>query len=93
MQLYQNAGVFEYISVLVREQRVVWRRLISGSFAVHQPDQDGITRSLVSPGLWLDPAALLRGDTPRLLEILQHGIHSPEHATFVERLASQRQNR
>src|SRR5205809_273951 len=47
MRLYQKAGVLDYISVLVGERRVVWRRLISGGFAVHQPDEDGIGRSVV----------------------------------------------
>ena len=38
------------------------------------------------PGLWLDPAALIREDLNRLLDVLQHGLDSPEHADFVARL-------
>jgi hypothetical protein len=42
--------------------------------------------SEVFPGLWLDPAALVRGDIGRVLDVLRSGLASPEHATFVEQL-------
>ena len=41
----------------------------------------------VYPGLWLDPAALLRGDLARVLTIVQQGLIAPEDADFVSRLA------
>ena len=47
------------------------------------PDKD----RAVYPGLWLDPAALLRGDLARVLAIVQQGLIAPEHADFVSRLA------
>jgi len=47
---------------------------------------DGILRSAVFPGLWLDPAALVRGDKATVKAILQQGLDSPEHADFVARL-------
>jgi hypothetical protein len=37
-------------------------------------------------GLWLDPAALLRGDMKAALAVLQRGLDSPEHAEFVAEL-------
>ena len=43
-------------------------------------------RSEAFPGLWLDPAALLAGDLPRALAVLQQGIATPEHASFVASL-------
>ncbi len=49
---------------------------------------DGIIRSEVFPGLWLDPAAVLARDGARLVAVLQEGLASPEHAAFVERLAA-----
>ena len=51
---------------------------------------DGIFRSVVFPGLWLDAAALLAGDRAKLLAVLQQGLQSPEHAAFVEELARRR---
>lgn len=41
------------------------------------------------PGLWLDPAALIAGQMPRVLEILDLGLAASEHAEFVRRLQSQ----
>jgi len=79
LRLYRAAGVREYITVLVEQAQVTWRRLVSGSYRVLEPDPDGILRSAVFPGLWLDPAALLREENPRLLEVLTQGLQSPEH--------------
>ena len=39
---------------------------------------------------WLDSAALLRGDLPTVLALVQQGLDSPEHAEFA---ASPRQPR
>jgi hypothetical protein len=41
----------------------------------------------VFPGLWLDPAALLRGDGARVLAVAQQGHGSPEHTAFLQELA------
>jgi len=40
-------------------------------------------KSCVLPGLWFDPAAMIRGDKMRVLEVLNQGIASPEHQAFV----------
>ena len=50
------------------------------------PAADGILRSTVFPGLWLDPSALVRGDKTRVKAILQQGLDSPDHADFVAHL-------
>jgi hypothetical protein len=50
-------------------------------------DGDGIVRSLVFPGLWLDKDALLAGDLAQVLAILQQGIATSEHQTFIEQLS------
>ena len=51
---------------------------------------DGIHRSETFPGLWLDGAAMLRGDMARVLEVARQGLASEEHAAFVKRLAEAR---
>jgi hypothetical protein len=48
--------------------------------------RDGIFRSRVFPGLWLDAEALLGNDRRRVLEVLAQGLATPEHAAFVARL-------
>jgi len=90
LRLYRQAGVREYITVLTKESRVVWRRLVAGDWKVLEPGPGGLQRSVVFPGLWLDASALLRGDIPRLLEVLQQGLESPERREFVESLAARK---
>jgi Uma2 family endonuclease len=83
---YERAGVREYIVVALRQNRVYWFVSRNGHFVELTPDDNGIIRSEVFPGLWLDPAALLRLDGPRIREVLQQGLATPEHAAFVARL-------
>jgi Uma2 family endonuclease len=86
---YQEAGVREYVVVALRQARVFWFVLRNGRFEELPPGGDGIFRSEVFPGLWLDPVALLRRDAARIREVLRQGLASAEHAAFVARLAGQ----
>ena len=88
--LYAAAGVREYVVVLIAEKRVLWLRLEGGVYREIAPDADGILRSQVFPGLWLDPKALLNDDAGRLLDVLEVGLSSPEHGEFVKKLAEKR---
>ncbi len=63
-----------------------WFHLIDGRYERLSLNADGRFQSVVFPGLWLDPAALIRGDLPTVLRVVQEGIASPEHAAFVARL-------
>jgi Uma2 family endonuclease len=86
---YERHGAREYLVAAVRAGRVFW--FVRGAemqFVETPPDADGILRSRVFPGLWLDPAALLAGDLPRLMSVLGDGTRSAEHAALVERLNS-----
>jgi hypothetical protein len=49
-------------------------------------DADGLFRSRIFPGLWLDPQALLAHDRRRLRATLDLGLATTEHAAFVARL-------
>jgi hypothetical protein len=88
LRLYRAAGVLEYITVVLQKPHVAWRQLVEGDYVTLAPDPDGLLRSRVFPGLWLDPAALLRRDARRVLDVLKQGLASPEHRRFVEELAS-----
>jgi Uma2 family endonuclease len=90
LELYQESGVQEYLAVLMRERQVRWHRLAGGRFEVLAQPADGVYRSAVFPGLWLDAAALLAGDLARVLAVVQTGIQTPEHQAFVEQLAARR---
>lgn len=89
--LYQAAKVPEYLAVLLYEREIRWHALEGDAYRILPPDADGLLRSRVFPGLWLDGQALLAGDMPRVLNRLQDGLKSPEHHPFVERLAARRQ--
>ena len=93
LEVYQEAGVQEYLAVLMRERQVRWHRLSRRRFKVVSVPDDGVYRSAMFPGLWLDAAALLSGDLARVLAVLQQGIGSPEHAAFVKRLVQHGRNR
>jgi hypothetical protein len=81
---YQQAGVLEYTVLCVEEQRLYWWHFPSGRMI--KPDRQGISRSRVFPGLWIDGRALLRRNTKRLIEVVQRGLASRAHTTFVKRL-------
>lgn len=83
---YEAAGVQEYIAVLVLDQVVRWFVLRDGRYGDLEPGADGILRSEVFPGLWLDPNAMLQSDIAGVLSSLRDGLASPEHAEFVARV-------
>ncbi|MBI4907992.1 MAG: Uma2 family endonuclease [Acidobacteria bacterium] len=85
--LYLRYGVREYLVVVTKKQDIVWREVVKGRYRRIQPGEDGIFRSRVFPGLWLDAAALWKEDTKGLIATLNQGLASDEHAEFIRRLA------
>lgn len=83
---YEQAGVREYVVVLLRRQQVRWFVRHEAGFVELERRPDGFFRSELFGGLWLDPQALLDADTLRVVEVLNQGLSSPEHARFVEQL-------
>jgi Uma2 family endonuclease len=81
---YQRAGVLEYLVLLIREGALRAFDLSSGKKL--SVDPDGIYRSKVFPGLWIDVAAVLTGAVQRSQRTLNKGLKSPEHTAFVKRL-------
>jgi Uma2 family endonuclease len=86
LRAYQRNGVLEYVVWRVWDRAVDWFALREGRYAPLPPSPEGHLRSEVFPGLWLDPAALLRGDLAQVMAVLQQGLATPEHADFVRRL-------
>ena len=60
--------------------------LREGRYELLEPDDQGVLRSEVFPGLWLDAPALIGGDLSAVFERLQEGLAGEEHAAFVKRL-------
>ena len=81
---YRRNGVREYVAWITGENRLVWWELTEGEYQEIAPDADGLVKSRVFPGLWLDASALLHGDIKAVLISLRRGIDSPEHRAFAQ---------
>jgi Uma2 family endonuclease len=90
---YEKAQVHEYMVADMQGKRVYWWKVHRSKYVPLKSGADGIFRSEVFPGLWLDPNALLRLDTRGLLKVLRQGLASRDHAKFVARLARRRPRR
>ena len=86
LHVYRRNGVREYVVWRVLDREVDWFVLRDDQYERKAPNADGILRSEVFPGLWLDPVALIRRDLAQVLSVLQRGLASPEHASFVAKL-------
>jgi Uma2 family endonuclease len=89
---YQRAGVREYVVVGIDPEEVFWFVRRDVRLVPLPPGPDGVFRSEVFPGLWLDPGALFADDIDRLIATLDQGLAAPEHADFVALLAARRAN-
>ena len=88
LNVYRRNQVQEYLVWRFYEQEIDWFRLQAGEYIKLEPDSDGIMRSQIFPGLWLDKNALLMGDLGKVLVILQRGLETAEHRDFVNKLTA-----
>jgi hypothetical protein len=86
LRVYRRNGVREYLVWRVRERAIDWFALKQGEYE-RLPEADGIIRSEVFPGLWLNPVSLINDDAASAIHVLNQGLSTPEHADFVSRLA------
>ncbi len=86
LEAYRRNNVREYVVWRVLDRAIDWFILREGRYDRLPPGADGLYRSEVFPGLWLDPEALIRGDLAAVNRAVQLGLASPEHAAFVDRL-------
>ncbi|MEK7862524.1 MAG: Uma2 family endonuclease, partial [Chloroflexota bacterium] len=87
-QAYLRNGVREYVVFRVDDEAVDWFRLHDGAYHRLVPSAGGVLESVVFPGLWLDTAALVAGRLDQLLDVLDQGLRSAEHAAFVAHLGT-----
>ncbi|WP_435005184.1 Uma2 family endonuclease [Tundrisphaera lichenicola] len=90
---YERAGTREYVVLAIEPDEVHWHELRDGRLVRVAPDPDGLYRSRVFPGLWLDPNALLNDDGSALVAVLERGLATEEHAAFVADLAARPERR
>jgi Uma2 family endonuclease len=86
LNVYRRSGVREYVVWRVLDGALDWFVLREGAYERLSPDATGVYRSECLPGLWLDAAALIRGDRIAAVRTLQEGLASDEHTAFVSRL-------
>ncbi len=86
LETYANHGVREYLVWRVLDRTFDWFVRRDGTYQRIEPSADGILRSTIFPGLWLDPDALLRGGLAAASAVVQRGLASPEHAAFAAEL-------
>lgn len=86
LRLYRRHQVREYMVWRTYDEQIDWFVTRGNDYERLPLTADGLFKSEVLPGLWLDPAALIRGDMARVMEVAQEGIASPEHAAFVAQL-------
>jgi Uma2 family endonuclease len=82
MEAYRRNGIKEYIVWRVDAAAIDWFILRGQQYEL-LPLPGGVYRSEVFPGLWLDPTALIGDDLVTVLQVLQQGLASAEHAAFV----------
>ncbi|WP_460204367.1 Uma2 family endonuclease [Scytonema sp. NUACC21] len=88
LKVYRRNQVQEYLVWRVYDRQFDWFRLNEGEYIQLEPNPDDIVCSQVFPGLWLAKSALLAGDLAQVLAVLQQGLFTQEHQSFVKKLSS-----
>jgi Uma2 family endonuclease len=87
-RVYRRNLVREYLVWRVLDEAFDWFIARDGNFEPLSLSPAGYFQSEVFPGLWLDPVAMTRGDAAKVLQVLQQGLASTEHAAFAAKLKS-----
>ncbi len=87
LKVYRRNQVQEYIIWRVQDGDLDWFRLAEGKYIPLPPDESGIIKSEVFPGLWLDKQALLEGNLAKVIEIVQQGLTTVEHQDFIKQFS------
>ena len=87
---YEQAGVLEYVVVVLRQRVVRCFVLQDGTYREVEADAHGMFKSSVFPGLWLDAPALLRLDGRQVMATLSTGSRrqSTPHLSISSRHAA-----
>jgi Uma2 family endonuclease len=86
LEVYRRNNVREYVVWRVFDREIDWFVLRNGQYERLTPSPEGYFKSEALPGLWLDPAALIREDMPTVARVAQLGLACSDHAAFVAML-------
>jgi len=84
--VYRRNGVREYLVLLAYEGETRWYVLREGEYKLLEPDENGVSKSEIFPGLWLDVERFWQDDMAGVLAVLQEGLASQAHVDFVAHL-------
>ena len=87
-KIYETEGVQEYLVIIEQKNEIRWHRLNKGEYELVHLADDGVHRSAVFPGLWIDVRAFAERNPQKVMATLNAGINSPAHAKFVRHLAA-----
>ena len=90
LRAYRRNGVREYVVWRVWDGEIDWFVLREEVYERLAPTAEGVYRSEVFPGFFLDAAALVAGNLAQAIQVVQQGLGSPEHAQFVAGLQQAR---
>ena len=91
LKVYRRNQVQEYIIWRFQDRELDWFRLTEGKYILLDSNSQGIIKSEVFPGLWLDTEALLAGNLAKVIEIVQQGLTTVEHQNFVKQLSDRKE--
>jgi Uma2 family endonuclease len=83
---YQRTGVSEYLVWLVSSSELKWFVLEEERYSERLPGPDGRIGSGRLSGLVLDVKAMLALEAVGVLQALEEGLRSPQHASIVQRM-------
>jgi Uma2 family endonuclease len=86
LNVYRRNGVREYVVWRVLDREIDWFILREGRYEELSRGSSGLCKSEIFPGLWLDLAAMVRGELADVLGTLRQGLATSEHAAFADRL-------
>lgn len=85
LDVFREQGVLEYVVWRVWDKAIDWFFLHQGQYQ-RLPLTGELYQSRVFPGLWLNPDHLLQRDLGKILQVIQQGVATVEHAAFCQRL-------
>jgi Uma2 family endonuclease len=83
---YRAAGVREYLVFCIEEREL--RAFDLPADRSWPLPADGVFRSGVFPGLWIDALAVLARNSRKVHQTARKGLRSPEHSAFARRLGA-----
>jgi hypothetical protein len=83
-QLFEDAGVIEYVVWITGDRRPIWHRSEGGKYVSIDSDIDGVIRSTSLPSLWIPTAALAARDFWSIMASTSQGVTRRGHRDFMQ---------